>query len=89
MDFSLSLCFVVSLKRTRDTKGALETLSSNATGQGVRLSIQISAVCDYVYGKARRISTARGTDPYTHLITDLDIGSHYLAQTRARDMLAF
>jgi len=30
MDFSLSLCFVVSLKRTRDTKGALETLSSNA-----------------------------------------------------------
>src|SRR5215813_3075206 len=35
MDFSLSLCFVVSLKRTRDTKGALETLSSNATCQGV------------------------------------------------------
>jgi len=36
MDLSLSLCFVVSLKRTRDTKGALETLSSSATGKGVR-----------------------------------------------------
>jgi hypothetical protein len=35
MDFSLSLCFVASRKRTRDTKGALETLSSNAADQTV------------------------------------------------------
>jgi len=93
MDFSLSLCFVVSLKRTRDTKGALETLSSNTTGQGVRLSIQIRVDCDCVYGKACRINTARGsernstwstlatarcTDPYTHLITDLNQGNQDL-----------
>src|SRR5262245_41037392 len=30
------------------------------------------SVCNCVYGKDRWISTARGTDPYTHLKTDLN-----------------
>jgi hypothetical protein len=32
-DLSLSLCFAELQQRTRDTKGALKILSSNATGQ--------------------------------------------------------
>src|SRR5215468_3254466 len=33
----------------------------------------VESVCDCIYWKTRRISAARGADPYTHLKTDLEL----------------
>jgi hypothetical protein len=48
---------------------------------GYQQKFSVRSVCDCVYGKARRISTARGTDPHTHLGTPyIDLQSNLVRQ---------